>query len=45
MKTAERPYISNVSKLVGPSLDEEGRNTLRGLFQELASKFVKENER
>ena len=41
-KTTAIPHRFDVSKLVGPSLDEDGKNTLRGLFQELASKSVRE---
>ena len=32
----------DVSKLIGPSLDENGKSTPRGHFQELTSKFVSE---
>ena len=41
-KTTATPRRFDVSKLVGPSLDEDGKNTPRGQFQELASKSVKD---
>ena len=41
-KTTATPHRFDVSKLVGTSLDEDGKNTPRGLFQELASKSVSE---
>ena len=41
-KTTAIPHSFDVSKLVSPSLDEDGKNTSRGLFQELASKSVRE---
>ena len=42
-KTAPSPQRFDISKLAGPSLNEDGQNTSRGHFQELANKLVKEN--
>ena len=41
-RPATNPYRFDVSKLAGPSFDEDGKDTFRGKFQELASRSVKE---
>ena len=42
VKTTPSPQRFEVSKLSGPSLNNDGENTSRGQFQELANKIVKE---
>ena len=41
-RSAANPYRFDVSKLAGPSVDKDGKDTPRGKFQELASKSAKE---
>lgn len=41
-KPTSGPHRFDVSKLAGLSLDENGENTQRGHFQELASKYASE---
>ena len=41
-RPATNPYRFDVSKLAGPCFDEDGKDTHRGKFQELASRSVKE---
>ena len=41
-KTTASPHRFDVSKLAGPSSDEDGKNTPRGQFQELATKSATE---
>ena len=41
-KTTTSPHRFDISKLVGPSSDKDGKNTPRGQFQELVKKSAKE---
>ena len=41
-RSAANPYRYDISKLAGPSVDENGKDTPKGRFQKLASKSAKE---